>query len=72
MTRAEAIVAATINAAHAIGEASSVGSLEPGKKADIVILDAPNHRFLGYKFGVNLVETVIKDGEVVVQDHRLA
>jgi len=72
MTPAEAIVAATINAAHAIGEASSVGSLEPGKKADIAILDTPNHRFLGYKFGVNLVESVIKDGEVVVQDHRLS
>jgi len=71
MTPAEAIVAATINAAHAICEASSVGSLEPGKKADIAIIDAPNHRFLGYKFGVNLVETVIKNGEIVVQDHRL-
>ena len=71
MTPAEAIVAATINAAHAICEASSVGSLEPGKKADIAIIDAPNHRFLGYKFGVNLVETVIKNGEIVVQDHHL-
>jgi len=71
MTPAEAIVAATINAAHAIGEASRIGSLEPGKKADIVIVDAPNHRFLGYKFGVNLVETVIKDGKVVVEDQRL-
>ena len=71
MTPAEAIVAATINAAHAICEASSVGSLEPSKKADIAIIDAPNHRFLGYKFGVNLVETVIKNGEIVVQDHRL-
>jgi imidazolonepropionase len=71
MTPAEAIVAATINAAHAIGEASRIGSLEPGKKADIVIVDAPNHRFLGYRFGVNLVETVVKDGKVVVQDQRL-
>lgn len=71
MTPAEAIVAATINAAHAICEASSVGSLEPGKIADIAIIDAPNHRFLGYKFGVNLVETVIKDGKIVVQDHHL-
>jgi imidazolonepropionase len=71
MTPAEAIVAATINAAHAICEASSVGSLEPSKKADIAIIDAPNHRFLGYKFGVNLVETVIKDGKIVVQDHHL-
>lgn len=71
MTAAEAIVAATINAAHAIGEANRIGSLEPGKKADILILNAPNHRFLGYKFGVNLVNTVIKDGRVVVKDQRL-
>lgn len=71
MTAAEAIVAATINAAHAIGEANRIGSLEPGKKADILILNAPNHRFLGYKFGVNLVNTVIKDGRVVVEDQRL-
>lgn len=71
MTPAEAIVAATINAAHAIGEANRIGSLEPGKKADILILNAPNHRFLGYKFGVNLVKTVIKDGRVVVEDQRL-
>jgi imidazolonepropionase len=71
MTPAEAIVATTINAAHAIGEAGKTGSLEPRKKADIVIMNIPNHRFLGYKFGVNLVQTVIKDGEVVVEDQRL-
>jgi len=71
MTSAEAIVAATINAAHAIGEADRIGSLDPGKRADIVIMNAPNHRFLGYKFGVNLVETVIKNGKVVVEDQRL-
>ena len=71
MTPAEAIVAATINAAHAICEASNVGSLEPGKKADITIISAPNHRFLGYRFGINLVETVIKDGKIVVQHQRL-
>ena len=71
MTPAEAIVAVTINAAHAIGEARRIGSLEPGKKADILIIDAPNHRFLGYRFGVNLVDTVIKDGKIVVKDRRL-
>ncbi|MEM2675973.1 MAG: imidazolonepropionase [Candidatus Bathyarchaeia archaeon] len=68
MTPAEAITAATINAAHAIGRASEVGSLEVGKKADIVILNAPNHAFLGYRFGVNLVDKVIKNGRTVVDE----
>jgi imidazolonepropionase len=68
MTPAEAITAATINAAHAIGRAKEVGSLEVGKKADIVILNAPNHVFLGYRFGVNLVDKVIKNGRTVVDE----
>jgi len=66
LTPAEAITAATINSAHAVGRGSDVGSLEVGKRADIVILDAPNHKFLGYHFGVNLVEKVVKNGRVVV------
>jgi len=66
MTPAEALTAATINAAHAINRAHMVGSLEPRKKADIVILDISSHKFLGYKFGVNLVEKVIKEGKLVV------
>lgn len=68
MTPAEAITAATINAAHAIRRAHEVGSLEVGKKADIIILNAPNHVFLGYRFGVNLVEKVIKNGRIVVDE----
>ena len=66
LTPAEAITAATINAAHAIGKASEVGSLDVGKKADVIILDVPNHKFLGYRFGVNLVDKVIKNGRLVV------
>jgi imidazolonepropionase len=70
LTSAEAITAATLNAAHAIGRADEVGSLEVGKKADVVVLDVPNHRFLGYRFGVNLVDKVIKSGRVVVDRER--
>ena len=70
LTPAEALVAATINAAHAIGLGDEVGSLEPGKRADLVILDAPSHRHLPYYFARNLVRTVIKDGRVVVHDGR--
>jgi imidazolonepropionase len=60
------LTASTINAAHAIDRADNIGSLEVEKKADIIILDIPNHKHLPYHFGVNLVEKVIKDGRVVV------
>jgi imidazolonepropionase len=66
LTPAEAITAATINSAHAVGRAGDVGSLEVGKRADVVVLDAPNHKFLGYHLGGNLVEKVVKNGRVVV------
>jgi imidazolonepropionase len=65
MTPAEAIVAATINAAHAVRLGDQVGSLEVGKKADILILNIPDYRHLAYRFGVNLVDKVIKGGRVV-------
>jgi imidazolonepropionase len=66
MTPSEALAASTINAACAIGKEKEVGSLEPGKMADIAVLDAPNHLHIPYHFGVNLVETVIKRGRTVV------
>jgi len=65
MSPEEALVAATINAAHAVGRADRVGSLEVGKQADILILDVPNLDYLPYHFGINPVETVIKSGKVV-------
>jgi len=65
LTPAEAITATTINAAHAIKKADEIGSLEVGKKADVIILDVPNHKFLGYRFGVNLINKVIKNGRIV-------
>lgn len=66
LTPAEALTAVTINAAHAIGRAGEVGSMEVGKRADMVVLDVPNHKFLGYRFGVNVVDKVIKSGRIVV------
>ncbi|MGJ3206381.1 imidazolonepropionase [Geobacillus thermoleovorans] len=71
MTPAEAMAAATINAAHAIGRAHLVGSLEPGKKADLVIFNVPNYMQIMYYYGVNHVETVIKGGEVVVKEGKV-
>jgi len=65
LTPAEAICAATINAAYASGVGHLVGSLQPGKLADILILDAPDHRHLAYRFATNLVARVIKLGRQV-------
>jgi len=70
MSPEEALVACTINAAHAINRQDSIGSLEPGKKADIAIFDCPAHRIIPYHFGVNLCVTTIKDGEVVYTASR--
>jgi imidazolonepropionase len=68
LTPAQAIAAATINAAAAIDRAAEVGSLETGKLGDVLILNVPDYRHLGYRFGTNLVKTVLKRGEVVVQN----
>ena len=66
MTPSEAIVAATINGAHALERGHILGSLEPGKLADLVIWGAPNHRHLAYHFGVNLADAVYVGGREVV------
>ncbi len=64
MTPAEAINAATINAAYALDRGDSIGSIEVGKRADIIVLDIPHHQQLPYWFGVNLVARVIKNGVI--------
>ncbi len=61
----EALNASTINAAFAAGVADKVGSIEVGKLADILLIDAADYRHLAYQFGGNLVNTVIKRGKVV-------
>ena len=68
MKPAEALTAATLNAACALQRQDSIGSLEVGKKADIIIFDVPNHDFLAYQFGVNLVNKVIKNGKIIVDN----
>jgi imidazolonepropionase len=62
---AEALVAATLNAAYAIGLGRIVGSLEVGKLADLLIVDADDYRMLPYRFGTNLVKTVVKRGRII-------
>ncbi len=67
LTQGQALAAATINAAHAIGRGGSIGSLEIGKQADVLIMDTPDYRQIGYRYGTNLVRTVIKRGRIVNQ-----
>ena len=63
LTPNQAIAAATINAAAAIGMDGIVGSLDPGKQADLLIMDIPDYRHIGYRFGTNLVGSVVKKGQ---------
>lgn len=67
MPVAEAIRAATLGAAQAIARQDDIGSLEPGKLADLLILDVERYEDLAYRLGRNAVETVIKRGRVVVE-----
>lgn len=61
----EAISAATINAAHALDRGKTMGSIEVGKKADMIILECPNPEYLSYRFAMNLTHTIIVNGQVV-------
>jgi imidazolonepropionase len=65
MTPAEALVAGTKNAAQALDMDNGTGTLQPGTPGDIAVLDAPSYVHVPYNFGVNVVETVLKGGEVV-------
>lgn len=69
LTTAQAIVAATLNAAYASGVGERVGSLQVGKLADVLIADVPDYRYLAYRYGTNAIGTVIKRGRVVME-HR--
>ncbi len=66
LTPAEALTAATLNAAFAIGRGKWVGSIEIGKAADLLIIDSDDYRDLAYHFGTNLVKTVFKHGKIVL------
>lgn len=61
----EALNASTINAAYAVGMGERLGSIQTGKQADLLIINAPDYRHLAYQFGGNLVEQVIKNGMLV-------
>ena len=68
LTPSQAIVAATLNAAAAIRRDDLLGSLAPGKQADLLVLNISDYRHLGYRFGTNLVQMVIKRGKLVYSE----
>jgi len=65
MTPAEAVVASTINSAYAVDMEEKIGTIEMGKKADLVIWNVQNYKEIPYHYGVNLVDQVIKNGKVI-------
>jgi imidazolonepropionase len=65
LTIEESLAAATLNAACSLGLGAEIGSIEPGKRADLVLLDAPNLLHLAYHYGINPVAAVVKEGRVV-------
>ncbi|MCU1347762.1 MAG: hutI, partial [Acidobacteria bacterium] len=65
MTVEESLTAATLNGAHSLRLAHEIGSIEPGKRADFVLLDAPSYLHLVYHFGVNMVTETWRDGRRV-------
>jgi imidazolonepropionase len=70
MTPEESVTALTINGAAAIGREKKVGSLDVGKSGDVVLLEFPSYRYIPYHIGVNCVETVIKNGRIVVDRNQ--
>lgn len=63
MSPEEAVTAFTINSAAAVGRAGKIGSIDVGKQADLVLLQFPSYKFLPYHVGMNIVDTVIKNGK---------
>jgi imidazolonepropionase len=64
LSPAEALSACTVNAAHVLGRAGRIGRLAPGYRADLVLLDAPDWRYLAYHLGGPVVARVVTGGEL--------
>jgi imidazolonepropionase len=65
LTPAEALVAVTVNAAHSLGLGARIGSIEPGRQADLVVWDVPTLEQIPYWLGGRLARTVVKRGVIV-------
>lgn len=64
LTPEEAVTALTLNGAAAVNRAGTIGSIDVGKKADLILLQYPSYKFLPYHVGMNIVDMVIKDGRI--------
>jgi len=64
----EAVTAFTINSAAAIDRADSIGSIDVGKQGDLILLQFPSYKFLPYHVGMNIVNTVIKKGNIIINN----
>jgi imidazolonepropionase len=72
LSPAEALAACTVNAAHVLGRADSVGRLAPGFAADVVLLDAPDWRYLAYHLGGDVIGAIVRDGDLAWSRSRRA
>jgi imidazolonepropionase len=70
LTTEEAVSALTINAAAALDRADSIGSIDPGKQADLVVLEYPSYKFIPYRLGISTVEKVVKKGNLVFDKEK--
>lgn len=70
MTPEEVLTATTINGAYNLGVQDVVGSLEVGKKADILLMDAPNLEYIFYHYGINHVKDIFKNGTLILQNRK--
>ena len=68
LSPAEAISAATINGAHTVGGGDRCGSLEPGKNADMLLLNVEDYREMPHQFGINHVHMVLKNGAIIYRE----
>lgn len=71
MTTEEAVTALTLNGAAALNRAKEIGSIDPGKKGDLIILEFPSYQYIPYHIGVNTVEKVIKNGVLVFDKEKV-
>ena len=70
ITTEEAVSALTINSAAALDRADMIGSIDVGKKGDLVVLEYPSYKFIPYHVGVNTVEKVVKKGNLVFDKEK--